>query len=83
MIEAAATVHTSGINWESVITIVGSVVTVLSVVFGLIARSVSHYVANKITQAIDKLRIDVIDSMDKRVTSLEAFRESTERKTRR
>jgi hypothetical protein len=77
---AIATVHTSGINVESVLVIVGSVTGTLGIVFGAIARSLGRYVAGKITASIDQLRIDVISALEVRVTALEA---STAPKRRR
>lgn len=64
----ATTVHTSGVNWQSVAAIVGAVVVAMSAVFGLIARVVS----NQITGAINKFRIEVVDKLDRRLTRIEA-----------
>jgi len=64
---ADATVHTSGINWESVGTIIAAVVAAMTFVLGLFAR----YVSGQITGAIDKFRIDVIARLDTRITILE------------
>ena len=69
---AIATVHTTGINWGSVAVIVGSMTGTLSIIFGLIFRSLAKYVANRITDAINKLRIDVISALEARVMALEA-----------
>jgi hypothetical protein len=71
---AITTVHTSGINWESVATIVVSVVVSLSTIFGLIARSMAKYVASHIATSIDRFRIDVVSALADRVASLEASR---------
>jgi hypothetical protein len=60
-------VHTVGINWSSVLTIVGSVVVIMSTVLGFLAKLITV----AITKAIDKLRIDVIDGMEKRLSLLE------------
>jgi hypothetical protein len=65
----ATTVHTSGVNWESVIAIVGGVVTIMTVIFGLFAR----YVSNSITGSIDRFRIEVIQKLDRRITVLETL----------
>lgn len=62
------TVHTSGINWQSVIAIVGGTITIMSIVFGLFAKVIS----DKITNAINKFRIDVVTQLDLRLTSVEA-----------
>ncbi len=67
----AASVHTTGINWASVITIVCSVVGALAIIFAAITRFFARYISDRITGAIDKLRLDVLAQMDKRVTILE------------
>ena len=64
---ANATVRTSGINWESVGTIIAAVVAAMTFVLGLFAR----YVSGQITGSIDKFRIDVISRLDTRITILE------------
>ena len=67
----ATTVHTTGINWASVVTIVCSVVGALAIIFAAITRFFAKYISDRITGAIDKLRLDVLAQMDKRVTILE------------
>lgn len=64
---AAAVVHTTGINWEATIAIVASVVTVMSIVLGVFVR----WVAAQITGAINKFRIDVVSQLDTRLTRVE------------
>lgn len=64
----AASVHTIGINWASVLTIVSAVVVIMTAVLGVLTR----YVASKVTGAIDKFRIDVFDPLEGRVTAVEA-----------
>lgn len=64
---ADAAVHTAGINWESVGTIIAATVAAMSFVFGVFAR----YVSGRITAAIDRFRIDVISKMDVRISILE------------
>lgn len=64
---AETVVHTEGVNWELVTTLVTTIVGLLTVIFGLLAR----YVSARITTAIDKFRIQVMEQMDKRVTILE------------
>ena len=66
---AETTVKTSGINWESVAAIVTCVVTVMTVLFGVFARLVS----GQITSSIDRLRIEVIAVMDKRLAIVETI----------
>ena len=60
-------VHTTGINWDSVVTIVASVVVIMTTVFGLLAR----YVATKIAGAVDKFRIEAFDPLESRVSAVE------------
>jgi hypothetical protein len=68
-----ATVHTSGINWPSVLTIVFGSVATLSIILGFLLRFTGRYISDKITGAIDRLRIDVILEMDRRVVVLETL----------
>jgi hypothetical protein len=63
----ATTVQTSGINWETVGTLIASIVAAMTFVFGMFAR----YVSNRITGAIDRFRIEVIARLDTRITVLE------------
>ena len=52
---ADATVHTSGINWESLITVVCSVVLATSVIVGGFIRWQSRTVTNAVNGLADKL----------------------------
>jgi hypothetical protein len=63
----AQAVHTVGINWASVITIICSIVAALAIIFAFIARLVTGAVTN----SIDKFRIEVISKMDVRLSILE------------
>lgn len=63
----ATAVHTVGVNWESVGTIIAATVAAMSFIFGLFAR----YISGRITAAIDRFRIDVISKMDVRISILE------------
>ena len=65
-------VHTTGVNWISVLTITLTIVTLLSIILGLVSR----VLANRITGAIDKFRIDVVTQLDTRLTRVEAKLES-------
>lgn len=40
------TVHTTGINWESVLVLVGAIVTILSVVIGAFLRQQGNAIKN-------------------------------------
>lgn len=60
-------VHTTGVNWASVITIIGAIVVIMSAVFALLA----WYVTTRITGGIDKFRIEVVDKLDSRLIKVE------------
>jgi hypothetical protein len=64
---AQTAVHTVGINWSSVLTIICSVVGAMAVIFAFIARLVTSAVTN----SIDKFRIEVIAKMEVRLSILE------------
>lgn len=64
----AATVHTTGINWESVAVIAGIVVGLMSTVLGFFAK----LIGNQITAAINKFRVDVIGLLENRMTAMES-----------
>jgi hypothetical protein len=68
---ATASVHTTGINWASTLTIVCAVVGALGIIFTAVTRFFARYISDRITNSIDKLRLDVLAKMDKRVTILE------------
>jgi hypothetical protein len=75
----AANVHTTGVNIESVITIVGGTVVILTAIFGLFAR----WISGRITGAIDKFRIDVVFQLDTRLTKLESITTATRKRQTR
>jgi hypothetical protein len=60
---AAQAVHTTGINWASVLTIVCAVVGALAVIFGAMARWIAKSLEGAITAAIDKFRIEVVSTL--------------------
>jgi hypothetical protein len=65
---AQAVVHTTGINWQATLAIVGTIVTVMTVIIGAFAK----FIGDKMTNAINKFRIDVVSALDLRLTSVEA-----------
>lgn len=77
MFLATATVHTSGVNVESVLAITGSVVALMSVIFTLLAKLIT----GKITASIDRFRLDVVTQLDTRLTIVEQKLTSIDRKT--
>jgi hypothetical protein len=62
-----STVHTAGVNWESVAVIVSAIATTMAFILTLFARVIGGSIAG----AVDKLRIEVIAKMDNRITTLE------------
>jgi hypothetical protein len=79
MIFLAETVRTTGINWESIAVIAGSVAAVMSLIIGAFAK----WISNQITGAINKFRIEVISQMDTRLTSVETKVSDIQSNTRR
>jgi hypothetical protein len=61
------TVHTTGVNWQSVLVIVASVVTIVSI----LGASIGHYVADRVTGAINAFQIAVVSKLDTRLTAVE------------
>lgn len=64
---AQSIVHTTGVNWELVAAVVTCVVTTMTLVFGFFAK----LVGNQITASIDKFRIQVVNQLDHRLTTVE------------
>jgi hypothetical protein len=69
--ELASTVHTAGINWASVLTIVCSVVGALGIIFGFIARAVTKSLSRAITDAIRDFQISVVNLLATRLSIVE------------
>lgn len=59
--------HTVGINWPSVLTIICAIVGAVAIIFAGIAKVVT----NAVTNSIDKFRIEVIAKMETRLSILE------------
>lgn len=76
------TVHTTGINWASVLTITCSVIVALSIILGFIVRAGAKYIANRITGSIDEFSIKVIQPMAIDIASLKAM-QAADRRNRR
>jgi hypothetical protein len=70
-------VHTTGVNWVSVATITGAVVILMTAILSITAK----YIASKITASISRLRIEVVDKLDTRLSIVEATLQSINRKT--
>lgn len=77
---ADTTVHTTGVNWVATVTIVVGVATVISIIGGFFVRYISKEITVGITGAIDRLRIDVISSLETRLTTVEITLKSILRK---
>jgi predicted cation transporter len=72
MLWVADAVHTTGINWESVTTIIVGIVTTISIIGGLFIKYLSQQIKDGIVSAIDRFRIDVINKLDLRLTTVES-----------
>jgi hypothetical protein len=68
---AQTAVHTVGINWPSVITIICSIVAALGVIFGFLARAVTKSLSRAITDAIRDFQISVVNLLATRLSIVE------------
>lgn len=83
---ALGTVHTSGINFASYFAIVGSIVGIVAgmgAIAGLLASRRSKQMSEQITGAINQFRIDVINQLEHRLTSVENKVDTVNRNTRK
>lgn len=73
---AETTVHTSGINWASVLTLVSSIVVLISIIVGTFVR----YLTRSITSAVNNLSVvleakletkEKVAQIDRRLTIVE------------
>lgn len=64
---AVAAVHTTGVNWVSVIAICVGVATLMSLIIGIFAKVIS----GQITSAIDRFRNEVVNMLEHRLTVVE------------
>jgi hypothetical protein len=71
VILAQTAVHTTGINWPSVILIVCAIVGALAIIFGAIARYATKQLSRSTTDAINQFRIDVVAALVTRLTVVE------------
>lgn len=71
IIEAVQTVHTSGVNWASVLTIVCSLVAAMGIVFGFLAKWITTSLNRTITDSINVFRISVVSELANRLTVVE------------
>lgn len=72
MFIAEATVHTSGINWESVATIAASVVVVVTAITSWFARVITHAINDLSTTLQLKLETkEVVNGINLRLTGVE------------
>lgn len=60
-------VHTTGVNWASVTTIIVGITLVMTTILGVLAK----YIANRVAGSINQLRIDVVDKLDTRLSVVE------------
>jgi len=68
---ADATVHTSGINWASVLTIICSVCAIVGGIIVFVSRQISNNIAVAVTTAIDRFHLAVVTVLDTRLTKVE------------
>jgi len=69
---ALQTVHTSGINWVSVLTIVCTTVGALAIILGGIVRYITKAINRTIKDAINQFRIDVVSSLVTEITVIKS-----------
>ena len=73
------TVHTTGVNWDSVAAIVGiisGVITTFAIIVGWISKSFAKYITNQITSSINQFRIEVVATLENRLTRVEDMTEN-------
>lgn len=67
------TVHTSGVNWESVVVIAASVVTLVGAFTAWIGRQIKHSIDDLSTTLLAKLETkEVVNGINTRLTVLES-----------
>lgn len=67
-------VHTTGINWDSVAAIVGivsGVIATFAIIAGWLGRMFAKYITTQITGSINRFRIEVVATLEHRLTHLE------------
>jgi hypothetical protein len=69
--EVVQTVHTSGVNWASVLTIVCSLVAALGIIFGAIAKYVTSSLTRSTAEAIQRFQLSVVSTLATRLSVLE------------
>jgi hypothetical protein len=69
--QTVQTVHTAGINWASVLTIVCALVGAMGVVFGVLAKWITTSLNRTITDSINVFRISVVSELANRLTVVE------------
>jgi hypothetical protein len=67
----ADAVHTTGINWESVSTIIVGVITGLAIICGAFTRYLGKIISSTVTSAIDRFRVEVVSALDVRLARVE------------
>jgi hypothetical protein len=71
-----AAVHTTGINWASVLTIICSVCVVVGGLIVWVSKQISNNIAIAVTSAIDKFHLAVVNVLDTRLTKVEGKQDS-------
>lgn len=71
IIEAVAAVHTTGINWASVLTISATVIGALGIIIAGCSKYISKQLTHAITDAIYKFQISVVNVIATRLAVVE------------
>jgi ABC-type lipoprotein release transport system permease subunit len=77
--QVAQTVHTAGVNWDSVAAIVGiisGVIATFAIIAGWVSKSFAKYITNQITSSINQFRIEVVATLENRLTRVEDMAEN-------
>lgn len=73
------TVHTAGVNWDAVGAIAGiisGVIATFAIIAGWVSRSFAKYITNQITSSINQFRIEVVATLENRLTRVEDMTEN-------
>ena len=72
-------VRTTGVNWDSVAAIVGiisGVIATFAIIAGWIGKWFAKYITTQITGAINQFRIEVVATLENRLTRVEDMTEN-------
>jgi phage-related protein len=80
MFLADPAVHTTGVNWVSVITITCTIAVVVGGLFAYVARHVTNSVTRTITAAINNFHLSVVSVLTTRLTVVETKQDDMNQK---